>query len=271
MTTLTEQRVDAPVGKLQVFRGGSGPQLVYLHSAAGESVLPVLEDLADDHEVIVPVFPGFGESEGIEQIDSMEDAVFHLLDVWELLDLAQPTVLGCSLGGWMALELATRYPERVGRMVLVNPVGIRVEGAPIAEMFGRPPGELAEMLFSDQSHPVAVAMHAMGDFAGDVGRETEIPVELVLPMWKAISATAKLAWDPYLHNPKLHGRLRRATVPTLVVVGADDGLVPAAVPEAIAAELPDARLEVLDHAAHMLPLELPDELAALVRTSEMRA
>ena len=267
MPSLSEQLVDSPVGKLQVFRGGSGPQLVYLHSAAGESVIPVLEDLAADHDVVVPVFPGFGESEGIAQIDGMEDAVFHLLDVWELLELRQPIVVGCSLGGWMALELCTRYPDRLGRMVLVNPVGIRVEGAPIAEMFGRPPGELAQMLFSDQDHPVAAAMHAMGEFAGDVGRETEIPVEVVLPMWKAISATAKLAWDPYLHNPKLAGRLRRADVPTLVVVGADDGLVPAPVPEAIAAALPDARLVVLDDAAHMLPLERPDELAALVRSS----
>ena len=262
---LTEEHVDTPVGKIQVFRGGTGPQLVYLHSAAGESVLEVLEDLAADHEVVVPVFPGFGESEGIDQIDGMDDAVFHLLDVWDLLDLRRPTVLACSLGAWMALELATRYPELVGRMVLVNPVGVRVEGAPMAEMFGRPPGELAEMLFSDQRHPVAATMHAMGEFAGDVGRQTEIPIELVLPMWKAISATAKLAWDPYLHNPKLQGRLRRAAVPTLVVTGADDGLVPAEVGRTIAAELPDARLVVVEHAAHMLPLEKPAELAALVR------
>jgi pimeloyl-ACP methyl ester carboxylesterase len=262
---LVETRVDAPLGKIQVFRGGTGAPLVYLHSAGGEATNPALEDLATTHAVTVPVFPGFGESEGIEDVDGMEDAVFHLLDVWDLLDLDAPLVVGLSLGGWMGVELATRYPEKVGRLVLVNAVGLHLPEAPIAEMFGRTPAELAEMLFADQSHPIAQAMHQMSEFTGDVGRDVEIPIEMILPMWKAISATAKLGWDPYLHNPKLRGRLRRVTAPTLVVAGAQDGLVPLAHAETYAAEIPDARLEVVDGAAHWLPFEQPDELARLVR------
>jgi pimeloyl-ACP methyl ester carboxylesterase len=262
---LTEERVDAPIGKIQVFRAGSGDPLVYLHSAGGEATNPALEELADSFAVAVPVFPGFGESEGIGQIDDMEDAVFHLLDIWELLGLDAPLVIGLSLGGWMAMELATRYPDRVGKMVLVNPVGIHLHEAPVAEMFGRTPAELAEMLFADQSHPIAQGMHAMSEFTGDVGRHVEIPIEMVLPMWKAISATAKLGWDPYLHNPKLRGRLRRITAPTLVVAGAQDGLVPPVYAETFAAEIPDASLEVIDAAAHWLPFEQPAELARLVR------
>ena len=265
MPEFVEERVDAPVGTIQVWRAGSGPQLVYLHSAGGENVTPALEQLAESFEVLVPIFPGFAESEGIEAIDGMEDAVFHLLDVWELLGLDAPPVLGLSLGGWLALELATRYPERVSRMVLVNPVGIYLEDTPMGEMFGRTPGELAEMLFADQSFPIAAAMHDMDAFAGDVGRETEIPIELVLPMWKALGATARLGWDPYLHNPKLRSRLRRITAPTLVVAGAQDGLVPIAYAQTFAAEIPDARLAVVEGAAHWLPFEKPDELTALVR------
>ena len=165
----------------------------------------------------------------------------------------------------MALELATRYPERVAGLVLVNPVGLYLDDAPIAEMFGRSPAELADMLFSDQTHPVAQVMHAMEEFTGDVGKRTEIPVELVLPMWKAMGATARIGWDPYLHNPKLRGRLPRVTVPVLLVAGADDGLVPRAHADVYAAELPRARLEVVEGAAHWLPLERPVELAALVR------
>jgi pimeloyl-ACP methyl ester carboxylesterase len=263
--TLAEERVDAPLGKIQVFRAGSGDPLVYLHSAGGEATNPALEELADSFAVTVPMFPGFGESEGIDEIDTMEDAVFHLLDVWDVLGLDAPLVVGLSLGGWMAMELATRYPDRVARMVLVNPVGIHLDEAPVAEMFGRTPAELAEMLFADQSHPIAQGMHAMSEFTGDVGRQVEIPIEMVLPMWKAISATAKLGWDPYLHNPKLRGRLRRITAPTLVVAGAQDGLVPPVYAETFAAEIPNARLEVLDGAAHWLPFEKPAELARLVR------
>jgi pimeloyl-ACP methyl ester carboxylesterase len=262
---LTEERIDAPIGKIQVFRAGAGDPLVYLHSAGGEATNPALEELADSFAVTVPVFPGFGESEGIDQIDGMEDAVFHLLDVWEILGLDAPLVVGLSLGGWMAMELATRYPERVGRMVLVNPVGIHLDEAPLAEIFGRTPAELAEMCFADQEHPIAQGMHAMAEFTGDVGRQVEIPIEMVLPMWKAISATAKLGWDPYLHNPKLRGRLRRITAPTLVVAAAQDGVAPRVYAETFAAEIPDARLEVIDDAAHWLPFEKPAELAALVR------
>ncbi len=261
----TEEYVDAPVGKIQLWRGGSGPTLVYLHSTGGEATHPALEQLTESYEVLVPMFPGFEESEGIESIDGMEDAVFHLLDLWELLELDAPPILGLSLGGWLALELATRYPEKVGKMVLVNPVGIYLPDAPMDEMFGRTPGELARMLFADQSYPIAAAMHAMDAFAGDVGKQTEIPLEVVLPMWKALGATARLGWDPYLHNPKLRSRLRRITAPTLIVAGAQDGLVPAVYAETFAAEIPGARLEVIEGAAHWLPFEKPDELAALVR------
>lgn len=266
MAPLREEFVAAPLGKIQVFRGGSGPPLVYLHSTGGEAQgLPLLEDLSERFEVVAPIFPGFGESEGIEEIDGMDDAVFHLLDLWELLGLRSPNVLGSSIGGWMALELAVRYPERVSRLVVVNPVGLYLPEAPVAELFGRSPGELAAMLFVDQSHPVAAAMHQMEEFTGDVGRRVEIPIELVLPIWKALGATARLGWDPYLHDPKLRGRLRRITAPTLVVAGAHDGLVPLAHAETLAREIPDARLAVVEGAAHWLVVERPDELAALTR------
>ncbi|MEX0663450.1 MAG: alpha/beta hydrolase [Acidimicrobiia bacterium] len=264
-TDLTEARVDAPVGSIQVYRGGAGPQLVYLHSAGGETPFELLTDLADDFDVIAPVFPGFGESEGIEAIDTMEDAVFHLLDLWERLELSQPVVMGVSLGGWMALELSTRYPDHARALVLINAVGLYLEDAPIAELFGRPPNELAEMLFADQSHPIAQAMHSMAEFVGDVGIKMEIPLELVVPMWKALGATARLGWDPYMHSPKLRGRLRRVTCPVLVVAGEQDGFVPIEHARVYAAELPDARLELMADGAHWLHMELPAELAALTR------
>ena len=265
MVGWNEERVATPIGEIQVFRGGAGDPFVYFHSAGGESSQPALDLLAESYEVIVPMFCGFGESEGIEAIDGMEDAVFHLLDLWETLGLDAPPILGLSLGGWLALELATRYPERVGPMVLVNPVGLHLDEAPIKEMFGRSPGELADMLFADQSFPIAAAMHAMDAFSGDVGKQSEIPLEVVLPMWKALGATARLGWDPYLHNPKLRARLRRVASPTLVVAGAQDGLVPPVYAQTFAAEIPGARLEVIDGAAHWLPYEKPAELAELVR------
>jgi 2-hydroxy-6-oxonona-2,4-dienedioate hydrolase len=261
---MNEEMLDTPLGKIQLFRSGEGPPLVYLHSAGGETVIPTLEDLASDHAVVVPVFPGFGASEGIERIDGMEDAVFHLLDVFDLLELRAPAVMGLSLGAWMAAELATRAPERVGRLILVSPVGLHLEGAPVAQLFGRTPAELAEDLYADQSHPMAQMMHSLSQWMGDVGKMVEVPMEILLPMWQAMSATAKLGWNPYLHNPKLPERLRRVLAPTLVVAGAQDRFLPRAHPEAYTAGIPGARLAVVEGAGHMVPMERPAELTALV-------
>jgi len=267
MATLAEEYLETDVGKVQLFRGGSGDPVVYLHSAAGEMAAPplALEELANDFTVVAPVFPGFGESEGIERIDDMEDAVFHLVDVFDRLGLESPTVVGMSLGAWMALELATRYPERVSKLVLINPVGLYIDGAPITEIFGRTPAELAEDMFADQSHPMAQMMHALSEFSGDVGKEVEVPLELVLPIWKSMSATAKLGWDPYLHNPRLRRRLNRVKAPTLVIHGKQDGIVPRVHCETYESEIADARLVDMDNAAHLLVLEKPAEVAQLVK------
>lgn len=267
MATVTEERLSTHVGKVQVFRGGpdDGPAVVYLHSAQGETPgLLFLERLADWAALTAPVFPGFGESEGIDQIDDIEDAVFHLLDVLDSLGLDSPAVVGLSLGGWVAAELATRYPERVGRLVLVNPAGLYIEGHPIKEIFGRQLDELALELFADQSHPVASLMHQMSSLTMST-LSGEVPFDLLRPIIQAQAATAKLGWDPYLHNPKLRGRLYRVSAPTLVVHGAQDGLIPRAHSEAYAAEIAGARLVDVEGAAHMLPLEQPDELSRLVQ------
>jgi pimeloyl-ACP methyl ester carboxylesterase len=267
MAAVSDERLSTMVGKVQVFRGGpqDGPPVVYLHSAQGESAgLVFLEQLAEWANTVAPVFPGFGESEGIEQIDDMEDAVFHLLDVLDAYGLMSVNLVGLSLGGWMAAEIATRYPERVARLVLVNPAGLYIPGHEIKEIFGRNLDELAHDLFADQSHPVAALMHQMSSLSMAT-LSGEVPFELLRPIIQSQAATAKLGWDPYLHNPKLQKRLHRVTAPTLVVHGAADGLIPRAHAEAYASGIAGARLVDVDGAGHMLSLEKPAELDALVR------
>jgi pimeloyl-ACP methyl ester carboxylesterase len=221
-----------------------------------------LEDLAEERAVVAPVFPGFGESEGIDSIEDMDDAVFHLLDVLDRLGLSSPAVVGLSLGAWMAAELAVRYPDRVSRLVLVNPAGLYIPGAEIKELFGRPLRELAQDMFADQSHPMAQMMSQLDIMAAS---EVEIPFEVLRPLLQSMAATAKLAWDPYLHDPKLARRLHRVSSPALIVRGAQDTLVPSAHAEAYASGISNARLVEVDGAAHLLPLEKPDELVELVR------
>jgi pimeloyl-ACP methyl ester carboxylesterase len=269
MGEITTELVQTRVGKVQVRRGGPGgadtPTVVYLHSATGEGEgLPLLSTLADSVEVVAPMFPGYGESEGIEQIDDMDDAVFHLLDLWDVLELRAPVVAGLSLGGWMAVELATRYPDRVGALALINPVGLYLPGAEIKDIFGRSPGEMAEDLFADQQHPIAAAMHAMDSLSNDTTRSGEIPFELVRPVFQTMAATARLGWDPYLHDPKLPKRLWRVDMPTLVVRGVEDTLVPAAHAAYYAGHIQGAELVELEGLAHLAPLEDPDRVAEVV-------
>jgi pimeloyl-ACP methyl ester carboxylesterase len=265
MTALAATTLDTAVGSIEVHTaGGGGPApLLYLHSAQGEGPgAELLEQLADTRPVAAPMFPGFGASTGLENIDDIEDAAFHVLDVTERLGWTRCDVVGMSLGGWMAAELSVRWPERVRRLVLVNPVGLYVEGAPITEIFGRPLGELADDLFCDRDHPLAQLMHALANTMES--DPAAIPFDLVRPVLQSQAATAKVGWNPYLHNPKLRGRLARVSAPTLVVHGVRDGIVPRAHAEAYAAGIPDAQLADLDGAAHLAVLERPHEVAKLV-------
>ena len=263
-TPLNETFVATPIGKTQVWRAGVGPPLLYLHSATGEGAgTAALEELADSFEVVAPMFPGFGESEGIDQIDDIEDAVYHLLDLQDVLGLAGSAVVGTSLGGWMAAELASRYPERVHRLVLINPAGLHIAGAPIKEIFGRNPGELAEDLFADQSFPLAQTMHMVAAMGED--KLAEMPFELLRPTLQSLQATAKVAWNPYLHNPKLLRRLARVTAPTLVIHGSADLLIPPVHAQTFAAAIAGARLVEVPGGAHLVTLEQPSVVAGLVR------
>jgi pimeloyl-ACP methyl ester carboxylesterase len=254
---------DAHVGKVQLRRGGSGPGLVYLHSANGEGEgLMLLDLLAERFDVVAPMFPGFGDSDGLDQIDDMEDATFHLLDLFERVGVDRPIVVGSSLGGWMAAELATRYPDQVERLVLVNPAGLYLEGAEIKDIFGRKVEEMVPDLYYDQQHPMAQLMLQFAALAAD--RDAELPFEMVKPVFQTMAATAKLGWDPYLHNPKLRKRLWRVSAPTLVVRGAHDTLIPEAHARTYVAEIPGATYQEIGDAAHMVMIERPDALASAI-------
>ena len=264
-TAVSAELIATQIGKIELRRGGAGAPLVYLHSAAGEGAgLLLLDELAKRYEVLAPMFPGFGASEGIEQIDDMEDAVFHLLDLFDRLGLPSPVVMGLSLGGWSAVEIATRYPERVSKLVLVNPAGLYLKGAPIKDIFGRSPGEMANDLFADQTHPMAAMMHQMDAMMLGGGANIDIPFEVIKPQLQTMAATARIGWDPYLHNPKLRKRLYRVTAPTLVVRGAKDTLIPAPHADTYAREIAGAKYVEIPNAAHLISVERPLQLVAVV-------
>jgi alkanesulfonate monooxygenase SsuD/methylene tetrahydromethanopterin reductase-like flavin-dependent oxidoreductase (luciferase family)/pimeloyl-ACP methyl ester carboxylesterase len=272
--TAVDGSLETAVGRVVVWHaepaaGSELPLVVYLHSAAGEDGQMngrFMESLAaKGWRVVAPMFPGYAGSDGLAEIEDIEDAVFHLSDLLERLGAgteSPPHLVGCSLGGWMAVELAARYPERVRTLTLVNAVGLYIAGAPVGEIFGRQLDELAGEVFADADHPVAAMMRALAE--AQRTDPSAIPFELVRPYLEAQAAAAKIGWDPYLHDPRLPKLLRRVAAPTLVVAGALDGLVPLAHARAYTERIAGARLEIVPDIGHMLPLEAPDTLAELV-------
>jgi pimeloyl-ACP methyl ester carboxylesterase len=236
----------------RVLRQGSGPQLLWLHDSLGNLWTPAHEALSHQHEVIAPSLPGFEDSTTLEGIDGPEDVVFWLVDLFAELRLDRPTVLGCGVGGWMAAELAVRYPERIGHLILVDAYGLRVDGALPADEFALTPSMLRPLVFANGHHELAV--ETMPD---------QQPRERLETALHARVAAARLVWQ-FPYDRKLRGRLGRVTMPSLVVWGEHDRLVPLAHGEAYAAGLPAAQLETIASAAHYPYLEATDRFVQVV-------
>lgn len=253
------ERKTVQVGRKQIrlLQGGGGAPLLYLHSAGvdvewGE----VHERLASRFTVLLPAHPGFSDSTGLDEVDGIFDLVLHYVDLLDVLGLASVPMVGTSLGGWIGAEIAALYPARAAKLVLADAVGLWIDATPIRELFGTPPAELAPLLFHDPEHPIAAMMRAFD-------MKVPLPEELLLPQLKAMEATAKVGWNPYLHDPKLEGRLWRVKAPTLIVWGKQDGIVPLVYGEKWRSLVAGARLEVIDACGHLPAVERPAELAAI--------
>jgi pimeloyl-ACP methyl ester carboxylesterase len=257
VTQITEELLDVEGRKVDLRRAGSGDPFLYLHSSIGEFWMPeFLDNIKSRMEVICPAQPGFGESSGLEEIDDIEDLAFHYSDLLAVLGGGTVHLAGSSLGGWIAAEIAVRWPERVRALVLIDPVGIWVDDYPIAPMWGLERDELPALLFSEPDHPIAEMMRS-------IDLDNPPPEEVLLPFIMSQTATAKIGWDPYLHNPKLARRLHRISCPTLVIWGELDRLVPLEYGKRYAELIPGAEFRTVP-AGHMSALENPEAVSRLI-------
>jgi pimeloyl-ACP methyl ester carboxylesterase len=237
----------------RILRAGAGRSVLWLHDTRGNQWTPGHELLSEGCAVLAPSLPGFDDSATLGRIDGPEDVVFWLLDLLEALALDHPTVVGCGLGGWLATELAVRYPEWLGGLVLVNAYGLQVEGALPEDEFALTPRMLRPLVFVEPDGELAQAWLPDSE-----------PPERVEPALHARVAAARLAWQ-FPYSVKLRDRLPRARVRALVVWGERDRLVPAAHARAYAEGLPDARLVLIPDAAHYPYVEAPERFAQAVR------
>jgi pimeloyl-ACP methyl ester carboxylesterase len=251
MSKPTTQFLDVAGKKTQLTIGGDGPPLLYLHSASGETEwMPFHELLAKHFTVYLPAHPGFAESKGLEEVRDIYDYAWHYADLLRELKLGPLPIVGFSLGAWTGVELAILRPHLVKKLVLVAAAGVRVPEAPMGELFVDDLPKLKKLLFFDQKDPCIP--QAMPQSLDD---------PRILQWLRAREATARIGWNPYLHNPRLPQHLHRVECPTLLIWGRHDKLLPLGIGEYYAKHIPGARLETIENCGHMLPFEKPQEFA----------
>jgi pimeloyl-ACP methyl ester carboxylesterase len=218
------------------------PPAVYVHGEAAVRPDPLATALSATHRLTCPVMPGFGEAPRPRWVTTVRDAADLLLDLPS--ESGEPSLLvGVSLGAWTAAELALADPSRFNAVVLVGPVGIYLPEAPPADHWFATTDERNALLFADPTSAPDV------DFAEFVSND---------------EATARFAWNPRFADPTLRHRLRRLDLPTLIVQGAADALVPRQQAEAWAEVVVGSRLITIDGSGHFPNYERPDEAAVAV-------
>jgi pimeloyl-ACP methyl ester carboxylesterase len=240
---------------LQIERRGQGrPLLILYGEEALELEAPVLTELAREHELIIPSPPGFGTSELADFIESPDDIGYVYLDLMETLGFGRLPVIGFSLGGWIALEMASKDDSLFSKLVLVAPYGVKIGGPTdrdIQDVWTIHPNKAAALKWFDPEK-------GKRDFAAMPENELAI-------IARNNESFARLCWDPCLHNPKLKWRLHRVRVPTLFVWGENDGIVTPAYGRAYRDLIAGAKFSLVGGAGHYPHLEQPAEFLALCR------
>lgn len=238
---------------VNVMRGGKGPPLLFLHGAGGVPLwLPFMASLSEHYDVIVPDHPGFGRSETPDWLDQLSDLAYFYLDFIEALGLKDVHLVGHSLGGWLAAEIAVRNTQRLRTLTLVCAAGIHVNGVPKGDIFVWSQEERVRNLFVDQRFADQRFAQPMTEEQGDIAIKNEL-------------ATADLAWQPRFHDPQLRKWLHRIDVPTLLVWGDGDKIFPKQYGEAYHQLIKGSRLEVFPACGHIPQIEKADAFVDLFR------
>jgi pimeloyl-ACP methyl ester carboxylesterase len=239
--------------RAHVLRGGNGPPLLFLHGASGGgSWLPFMEDLAQDHEVFAPEHPGFGLSGDPPWLDQISDLAYFYLDFLDALGLEGVHLVGTSLGGWIAAEMAIRNTTRIACLTLVCAVGILSEGRPIEDVFRLSPEE-------------HMARFCHGPEHAEVRRQQ---LQTADPNIQARNraTVVRLGWRPRFHNPDLAKWLSRINRPTKIIWGESDRIVPLSFGEEYQRLIPGAELAIIPATGHAPYVEEPKRFAAEIRS-----
>jgi pimeloyl-ACP methyl ester carboxylesterase len=251
-TTWTSETIPLASGPLHVARSGSGTPVLVLHHDIGTlERLPFYDALAERHTVLIPSHPGYDKSERPSWMRNVRDVAVVYQALIAEKQLTGVTVVGLGFGGWIAAEMATMTPRGFAKLVLVGAMGLKPEHGDIADQALVSYIDYVRLGFADQTVYDRL-------FGAETATKTLEQWDLNREM------TFRIAWKPYMYNPSLPHLLGSVAIPTLVVWGRKDRVVPLECGERYAKTLRNATLEVIDDAGHFVEMEKPEQLARLI-------
>ena len=234
--------------ELESVRRGAGRPILLLHGFQTiDHDARFLELLSHRGEIIAPSGPGFGQSPRPKDFDTVYDLVHFYLEVLETLPGEKVTLVGFSFGGWLAAEVAVACSHRLDRLVLVDPLGVKIsdrETPDILDIFNQPPDEVRRKSWHDPER-FAPDFNAMSD-------------EALITYARNREALCLYAWHPYMHNPQLPRWLSRIKAPALLLWGESDGVVTPDYGLAYSRLIPGSKFELIERAGHHPEIEQPE-------------
>jgi len=256
-----------PMRKIKLWQGkieteiailGSGPPLVFLHGPWGlHNDREFLDLLARTHTVYAPKHPGTsdGDPEAVHQIDDWWDLIVYYGELFDRLELKSTALAGHSFGGMVACEIAAAMPERVSKLVLIDPVGLWRDDLPVRNWMLLSPAELRAALFAD---PKGEHAEKFFNMPGEAADRIDAQVGFV---WSQ-ACTGKFVWP--IPDKGLKKHIHRIAMPTLIVWGQADGVIVAAYADEFSRRIANSRVAMIEAAGHLPHLEEAQRVAHLV-------
>jgi pimeloyl-ACP methyl ester carboxylesterase len=250
LKTIPTERV--PV---RYYEGGSGRPLVFLHGAGGlEMDLGFLDSLALKYHVYAPLVPGYGDSEECSELRDMLDFTLHTWDVLDRLGIKDPILVGLSMGGMIAAEMAAVAPNDVSRLALIASAGLWLDDHPIPDIFSMMPYELPGYLFYDAEAGAKIMS------AGTNMSDPQFLQAFLVQNARQLGAAGKILFP--IPERGLASRLYRIKAKTVLIWGEGDKLVPPVYAQAFQRGIARSELVMIPQAGHVAPFEKPAEVAA---------
>ena len=237
---------------INIRESGEGKPLVILHRSTGYLEWDSFANkLSESFHVIYPDLPGFGNSERPDWARESRDLSIVMVELFKVLDIKDITLVGLGLGGFIAAELATMNQERLSSIVLISPAGIKPDE-----------GEILDQMLIEHADYIRHGLADPSHFENKFGDEVHPDIQDIWEFSRIM--TARISWSPYMFNRRLPHLLNIITVPTLIIFGNSDTVIPYTVGQQFINNLSNGQLKVIDGGGHLIEWEMPDKISELI-------